>query len=641
MEGDNKLKKLIWTSVTSGMESSLFDWIVSLRKVAYYSMEVLVLNYGANLTLLKSLLDRHNIKIIYINLDEKHQQFKSDILNNLLLMGDNEDVKLRTLFDKNTLSEDALKNDMVVNYRYMDIVDILAINYKGYLTAHFDVDMWFQDDIDVLFCLIEKTPGCVQTPSFDNNNKFNNRFVNITRLLTKDENIKQNIDNKINDIIIKYGAHLNGGFLAGKSEAVVKKLLPFKQGLLNGVWPNMRGSNQAYLNYSFGKEDYCEPAALYNTFPFKDPSPYKMKETGWINKRSRPDKKLAKVIHMLGDRYGFYSNNFFDTFLSSLREEKLYIVDNSKRLVWTSVTPGMELHLFEWLISLRDTAKYSGEILILNYGLDDKVLYNIKKYNVRVVTVDKKPRPEAYFDYHKTQLYTNKIQSKFVNKELLENDMVVNYRYIDILPFLKEDYKDYTTMHFDADIWFQWSIDDLFKIAATSKRCLFSPSTTKPHRIGEIVCALEQNGGIEVIRVPFIKTIFPHINGKELQDKFLSNLLFLYRNQGGFINGGFMGGKGENIYNFLKGFEYFLGDKIPNMRGADQSYINIHFDEKIDQINFWEYNIFSIKDKEAKLDLKTGLITKRGKNCVGIHVGEFKEMSFKHCYFDLFLKEIR
>lgn len=634
------MKNLVWTSVTKGLESSLFDWIVSLRKVAYYSGEILILNYGANVNLLQQIINKYNTRIININLDTKHEEFKSDILNNLSLIKMNENLKLRTLFDKDTVSEYTLKNDMVVNYRYMDIIDILKNNYKGYLTAHFDVDMWFQDSIDILFCKLNTISGCMQTPSFDNNNIFNNRFINRTLFLIKDEGLKQRIENKTNEIISQYKGHLSGGFLAGKSEAIIKKLLPFKEGVLNRTWPNIRGSNQTYLNYSFNENDYCDVSAIYNTFPFRDPSPYKIQETGWINKRSRPEKKLAKVIHMVSDRYGFYSNNFFETFFTSLKEFKIYKIDDSKRLVWTSVTPGMELHLFEWLISLRETAKYSGEILILNYGLGENILYRIKKYNVRIITISETSRPEAYFNFQEGKYIKNKILHKFMDKELLERDLVVNYRYVDILPFMKGDYKDYTTIHFDADIWFQESIDKLFDEVLISKRCLFSPSTTKPNKLNIIIQLLEQFDGIDKTKISFIQSIFPLIKSEELQQKFLSNVQFLYKNQGGYINGGLIGGRGEKIYEFLKDFKKVLGDEIPNRRGANQAYLNIKFDKELDRIGFWEYNIFSIKDKESKLNLKTGLITKKGKNCIGIHVGEFKAMSFKHCYFDLFLKEL-
>ena len=72
------MNNLVWTSVSSGMEDCLLDWIISLRNEGQYQGEVLILNYGANKDVLE-FIKKYNVNIVDIDLDNTHNKYKKNL----------------------------------------------------------------------------------------------------------------------------------------------------------------------------------------------------------------------------------------------------------------------------------------------------------------------------------------------------------------------------------------------------------------------------------------------------------------------------------------------------------------------------------------------------------------------------------
>ena len=80
---------------------------------------------------------------------------------------------------------------------------------------------------------------------------------------------KEKLNYKLSNIVNQYGGYINGGFIAGKTENILNKFTKFKSKIETFEWPNIRGSNQAFLNYSFDLENDSGSYHLYNAIPIK------------------------------------------------------------------------------------------------------------------------------------------------------------------------------------------------------------------------------------------------------------------------------------------------------------------------------------------------------------------------------------
>ena len=128
-------------------------------------------------------------------------------------------------------------------------------------------------------------------------------------------------------------------------------------------------------------------------------------------------------------------------------------------LVWTSISAGLENCTLEWIISLRVTAGYKGQVWMLDYGISSEIKHIlINKYQVRIITINMKEK-ELYKDSWEKltelaevnlnrDLYTP--YRKEIPEEELTRDCVVNYRYMDIIKHLEELDPDSYVAHFDV-----------------------------------------------------------------------------------------------------------------------------------------------------------------------------------------------
>ena len=110
-----------------------------------------------------------------------------------------------------------------------------------------------------------------------------------------------------------------------------------------------------------------------------------------------------------------------------------------KQLIYTTFLPKNKEYeelIFEWLISLRFLAKYEGEVVVFDYGMLESLVKQIKKFDVSVV----------------------KVQGR-------SSEHISNARNIDTIPTLKK-YQNYVMAHYDADVWFQKSLDPMFEYAS-------------------------------------------------------------------------------------------------------------------------------------------------------------------------------
>lgn len=102
-------------------ESLIWEWLISLRTLGNYQGEVIIFDYGMP----QNLIDR--------------------LLN--FQLGAPTIIKLPTT-----------SSFIISNRRNIDVIPHLE-KYKGYKFAHFDADIWFQQDINILWDEIENTEG--------------------------------------------------------------------------------------------------------------------------------------------------------------------------------------------------------------------------------------------------------------------------------------------------------------------------------------------------------------------------------------------------------------------------------------------------------------------------------------------------
>lgn len=245
-------------------------------------------------------------------------------------------------------------------------------------------------------------------------------------------------------------------------------------------------------------------------------------------------------------------------------------------IVWTSANRSIEPMLLQWVISLRTLGKYSGKILILDYGLSNKYKNLYIAYDADLIpTIEKGP--------------------------------IVNHRFIDIIPILKQYDSTTAVAHFDADIWFQDDINDLFnKIPKNSQGCLFSPDVTW---YTQNYLGLQSHFSTEYMyKIQQIKNTYE-----------------------GTIQGGLSAGLNENLLNKYTLFDTLLKNKfMKDEYGADQFFFNWTFDTKIDSASAYLYNCIG-----SDIVCSDGVWFSKKYNhlnkCIGIHlVGMLRHEPFRY-----------
>ena len=120
---------------------------------------------------------------------------------------------------------------------------------------------------------------------------------------------------------------------------------------------------------------------------------------------------------------------------------------DEKTLIFTTASNHCEQLFIEWLVSLRTLGNYHGEVMVLDYGISNRSKMLATRLGVQLYHCKRVPNPEF---------------------------LIVNYRFVDMLPIIEQQYRQYKLAHFDADIWFTSEINELFNEVNDVPGCLYS-----------------------------------------------------------------------------------------------------------------------------------------------------------------------
>lgn len=250
------MKSLVWGAV--GAKDELFntfalEWAISLRYLANYQDDALLLDYG---------------------LEENTRK----ILKKL-------DIRLFPCFSRGYY--------MVGNTRYVDVFDILNQNYYDYNIALFDIDIWFQDSLTSLFKEIDKKEDGVLFSA------------------EKKDIIGHKIDRGPNDSVERiriraqylkigkmYGGIINSGFFAAQFRSVLIKLVNVKTMFSNLYEIPRWGTEQFFINMLFDFEIDRANAYKWNCVI---PDLYIRDNIFYTNRLGREEKVVG--VHCYGSEY--------------------------------------------------------------------------------------------------------------------------------------------------------------------------------------------------------------------------------------------------------------------------------------------------------------------------------------------------
>lgn len=269
-----------------------------------------------------------------------------------------------------------------------------------------------------------------------------------------------------------------------------------------------------------------------------------------------------------------------------------------KTLVVSAVGPTYKIFdtfVFEWAISLRYLSKYKGDVLLLDYGLDDRTRNKLKKLDITLHTCSSRGC-----------------------------DMIDNTRYIDMFDIINEKYFDYNIAFFDIFIWFQDKLDSLFyKIDHMEDGILFSttrlPSQYSTNKeIKDYYINHGPNDPIERIKIglQYIK---------------------IMNSYGGPIDPGFFAGKFRSVIVKLVNVHQMYARlyDIPCI-GTDGFFINMLFDFNIDQADAYKWNCTPF-DRYLRDNIFYSLKSGKEEKVVGVHCVN-DEYRFRSLYPRLFKK---
>jgi len=252
--------------------------------------------------------------------------------------------------------------------------------------------------------------------------------------------------------------------------------------------------------------------------------------------------------------------------------------------------------IWEWLISLRTLGKYSGEILIFDYGMSEELVDRLQKFKLGPPKIIKLPQTDNY--------------------------IISNRRNIDVIPHL-EQYTDYLIAHFDADIWFQRDIAPLWEDCNNTQGVVVGKEVGRSCRF----------------RGP-----------EEEEQKYTEKQNSLK----GFIFGGFIAGRQKPYLAKLKHMKtLFEGSWKPTIEwGSDQTMITHIIDPSVDNLEGIIYGLstyFCELGETIKCKCGDEDYQHQGKEGIGIHVLAFAsvgnekedlytEYRFKYRYPELWKK---
>lgn len=194
------MKTLIYTTFyvkNPSYETLIWEWLISLRTLGKYKGEVVIFDYGMPQRLIDEL-----------------ENFK---------LGAPKIIKLPPT-----------DNHLISNRRNIDVIPHLE-SYKDYSIAHFDADIWFQNNISPLWDDCLKAKGVVVGKEIS-------RACRYRGPKEEEEHFKN--QHKI------FGGFIFGGFIAGRYKEYLAKLNEMKT-LFDTTWKPMIewGSDQAMITH--------------------------------------------------------------------------------------------------------------------------------------------------------------------------------------------------------------------------------------------------------------------------------------------------------------------------------------------------------------------------------------------------------
>jgi len=196
-------KTLIFTVASKRCEDFFIEWLVSLRTLGNYHGEVMALDYG---------------------IDDRTRMLAAKLGAQL--------YRCRMPQEERT----------IVDYRFMDMLPILEQHYRQYKMAHFDADIWWTSEVRELFQEVDEVPGCLYAiecrPSLGNGSRG-----------PQDSQALERNAAKVDQVVKHCKGHINGGFVAGRYQPFVDKLMAMRTAFANG-WGIGR-ANQYMMNVLF------------------------------------------------------------------------------------------------------------------------------------------------------------------------------------------------------------------------------------------------------------------------------------------------------------------------------------------------------------------------------------------------------
>ena len=193
-------KTLIYTTFYAknpNYESLIWEWLISLRTLGNYKDEVIIFDYGMSDELVKK-------------------------LNNFSL-GAPLIIKVTHPTISSTIS----------NWRNIDVIPHLE-KYKGYKFAHFDADIWFQEDVNLLWDELETTSGV---------------YVGVEKNRTCRYRGPEGQFEYYSNVQKELNGFIFGGWIGGKYDSYLNKLNRMKQ-LWNTDWEiHEWGTDQSMITY--------------------------------------------------------------------------------------------------------------------------------------------------------------------------------------------------------------------------------------------------------------------------------------------------------------------------------------------------------------------------------------------------------
>jgi len=268
----------------------------------------------------------------------------------------------------------------------------------------------------------------------------------------------------------------------------------------------------------------------------------------------------------------------------------------NKTLICGAASKATEELLLDWIISLRTLGVYDGEILILNYGINDDIIARCKL-----------------------------LGAKIVNCMLRVEEVTGVARYIDLIPLL-DKYENYNVVIMDVDIWFQGSVSGLWPMIELTTGCLMA---------------------CEKIPLDYLnKKIYRGPKEPRIKEKELKTNAKLIKTFGGTVNAGLLGGHVIQIKRKLLGFKQCLANMfiIANWC-AEQFYLNYFFDFNNDKGNAYKWNCV-VRDcyvRDGVYYMREGMKEVR---VIGVHCFRYKtddrtEHMFRTVHNSIFLRAMK